>query len=462
MSLKFEKQDGNMATLTIERTAQELDKAIEKAYHKIKNQVSLPGFRKGKVPQYLIEKTYGVEVFFEDAANFIINDSYKEEIDNCVLEIVSQPDIEVVQIEKGKPFIFTAVVAIKPEVELGEYKGLEYYRMDTSVSDEEVNRELENDREMNSRRVPVEDRPAQNGDIVNIDYEGFVDDVAFEGGKAEGHQLTLGSGTFIPGFEEQIEGHNIGDEFDVVVTFPEEYHADNLAGKEAVFKCKLNEIKVKELPELDDEFASEVSDFDTLEEYKADIRKNLEERKTEEAKRQAKNQLVDEAAANAQMIIPDPMIEMEAYQVAENFQMRMQSQGISMDQYFQITGQTVEQFLEDSKPVAQNNIRQRLTLEAIAQAENLDVSDEDLDNEIHKMAESYQMEYDSLNGMITDEERENMKKDILLSKAADLLYENGVAVDRPAEEETADETSEEAAQEVQAEAADDNTEEENA
>ena len=438
MSLKFEKQDGNMATLTIERPAQELDKAIEKAYHKIKNQVSLPGFRKGKVPQYLIEKTYGVEVFFEDAANFIINDSYKEEVDDCVLEVVSQPDIEVVQIEKGKPFIYTAIVAIKPEVTLGQYKGLEYYRVDASVSDDEVDKEIQNAREMNSRRVPVEDRPAQNGDIVNIDYEGFVDDTAFEGGKAQGHQLTLGSGTFIPGFEEQIEGHNIDDEFDVVVTFPEEYHAENLKGKEAVFKCRLNDIKVKELPEADDEFASEVSDFDTLEEYKADIRKNLEESKTEEAKRAAKNQLVDEAAANAQMIIPGPMTEMEAYQVAENFQMRMQSQGISMEQYFQITGLTPEKFIEDSKPAAERNIRQRLTLEAIAQEEGLEVTDEDLENEIHKMAQAYQMDYEQLNKMITDEERESMKKDVLLNKAADLLYENGVEVERPAEEENTD------------------------
>lgn len=435
MSLQFEKQDGNMAMLTIERSAEELDKAIEKAYHKIKNQISIPGFRKGKVPQKMVEKTYGVEIFFEDAANFLINDSYKEEIDGCELEIVSQPDINVTQIEKGKPFIYEAYVAIKPEVTLGQYKGLEYYKSDVSVSEEDIDKELERTREMNSRRVPVEDRAAKEGDIVNIDFEGFCDGKAFDGGKADGHSLTLGSGTFIPGFEEQIVGKNIGEEFDVNVTFPEKYQAENLAGKAAVFKCKLNDIKVKELPELDDEFAAEVSDFDTLDEYKADIRKNMEAEKAEAAKRAAENQLVDEAIANAEMVIPGPMVDLEVQNIAYNFQNRMQSQGISMEQYFQITGMTAEKFLEETKPTAEKNIKSRLVLEAIAAAENLEVSDEDLDAEIHKMAEMYQMEYESLNKMITDEERANMKKDVLITKAADLLYDCGTAIDRPAEEE---------------------------
>ena len=442
MSLRFEKQDGNMAKLIIERSAEELDKAIVKAYQKIKNQVSLPGFRKGKVPQFMIEKQYGVEVFFEDAANFLINDSYKEEIEGCELEIVSQPDIDVTQIEKGKPFIYEALVAIKPEVTLGEYKGLEYYKTDVNVSDEEVEAELNRTREMNSRRVPVEDRPAQNGDIVNIDFEGFVDGEAFEGGKAEGHSLTLGSGTFIPGFEEQIEGKNVGEEFDVNVTFPEDYQAENLKGKAAVFKCKLNDIKVKELPELDDEFASEVSEFDTLEEYKADIRKNMEEARKEEAKHAAENQLVEKAVENAEMVIPGPMVDMEASQVAQNFQMRMESQGINMEQYFQFTGMTPEKFMEDAKVSAEKNIKSRLVLEAVAAAENLEVSEEDLDKEIHKMAESYQMEYDSLNKMISDAERESMKKDVLISKAADFLFENGKAVDKPAEEAKEEKTAE--------------------
>lgn len=448
MSLTFEKQEGNLAKLTIERTAEELDKAITKAYQKIKNQVVLPGFRKGKVPQFMIEKQYGVEVFFDDAADFLINDSYKEELEGCELEIVSRPEINVTQIEKGKPFIYEAVVAIKPEVKLGEYKGLEYVKTEAVVSDEEIDAELQRTREMNSRRVPVEDRPAQDGDICNIDFEGFVDGVAFEGGKAEGHSLTLGSGAFIPGFEEQIEGHNPGDEFDVNVTFPENYQAENLKGKAAVFKCKLNDIKVKELPELDDEFASEVSEFDTLEEYKADIRSNMEKERQDDAKRAAENQLVEKAAENAEMLIPQPMIDLEAEQVAQNFQMRMENQGINMDQYFQFTGTTPEKFMEDAKTAAEKNIRSRLVLEAVAAAENIEVTDEDLENEIRKMAESYQMEYDQLNKVISDEERKNMKKDVLISKAADVLYENGVGVEKaeePAEAEEAKAETEEAA-----------------
>ena len=437
MSLQFEKQDGNMAVLTIERPAEELDKAITKAYMKIRNQVALPGFRKGKVPQFMIEKQYGVEVFYEDAANLLIEDSYKEEIENCELEIVSRPDIEVTQIEKGKPFIYTATVAIRPEVTLGEYKGLAYYRTEAAVSDEEVDKEIDRTREMNSRRVPVEDRPAQDGDIVNIDYEGFADGVAFEGGKAEGHQLTLGSGSFIPGFEEQIEGHNIGDEFDVNVTFPEDYHAEELKGKEAVFKCRLNEIKVKELPDADDEFASEVSDFDTLEEYKADIRKNLEEERAEAAKHAAESQLVNKAVENAEMILPEPMIELESYQVAQDFQMRMESQGLSMNQYLQLVGKTPEQFMEEAKPQAEQNIRQRLVLDAIAKAEGLEVTEEDLDKAIQDMAKAYQMDFEQMNKLFDAEKRENMKEDVLRSKAADFLFENGVATDKPedAEEE---------------------------
>ena len=449
MSLTFEKQDGNMAKLTIERSAEELDKAITKAYQKIKNQIALPGFRKGKVPQFIIEKQYGVEVFFDDAADFLINDSYKEELDGCELEIVSRPEINVTQMEKGKPFIYEAVVAIKPEVKLGEYKGLTYYRTDVEVPESAIDAELERTREMNSRRVPVEDRPAQNGDIVNIDFEGFVDGVAFDGGKAEGHSLTLGSGTFIPGFEEQIEGKNLEEEFDVNVTFPEDYQAENLKGKDAVFKCKLNDIKVKELPELDDEFASEVSEFETLEEYRADIRKNMEAERQDEAKRNAENQLVEKAVENAEMIIPDPMVDLEADQVAQNFQMRMESQGISMEQYFQFTGQTADKFMEDARTAALKNIQSRLVLEAVASVEGLEATDEDLEKEIHKMAESYQMEYEQLNKVITDEERKNMKKDVLLGKAADLLYDNGVAEDRP-EEPEAEDPAEAAADETEA------------
>ena len=444
MSLKFEKQEGNMAVLTIEVPAEDVDKAIEKAYHKIKNQVALPGFRKGKVPQYMIEKQYGVEVFYEDAANFMIQDSYSEEIKNCEEEIVSQPDIEVTQIEKGKPFIYTATVAIKPEVKLGEYKGLSYYKEAGAITDEDVQKELERVQELNSRRVPVENRPAQKDDIVDINYEGSVDGVLFDGGKADNYQLTLGSGTFIPGFEDQIIGHNPGEEFDVNVTFPEDYHAENLKGKEAVFKCKLNEIKVKELPELDDEFAAEVSEFDTLEEYKADVKKNLEEAREAENKRFAENQLVDEAIENAEMIIPDPMVDAESYQVARSYQMNLEQQGFSLDQYLKMVNQTPEQFIEMTKPVALHNIKSRLVLEQIAKEENLEVTDEELAEDIKKMAEAYGMEYEQLNTIVTDEERKNMKLDVLLSKAAEFLYDNGTETEKPAKEEAKEEAAAEA------------------
>ena len=326
------------------------------------------------------------------------------------------------------------------EIVVGDYSVIEIPADEVEVTEEEVNSYIDSMLSYSTSTETITEGTVENGDTANIDFSGVLagEEEPFEGGTAQGYDLILGSGMFIPGFEDQVIGHEIGETFDINVTFPEEYHAENLKGKEAVFKCRLNDIKVKELPEADDEFASEVSDFDTLEEYKADIRKNLEESKTEEAKRAAKNQLVDEAAANAQMIIPGPMTEMEAYQVAENFQMRMQSQGISMEQYFQITGLTPEKFIEDSKPAAERNIRQRLTLEAIAQEEGLEVTDEDLENEIHKMAQAYQMDYEQLNKMITDEERESMKKDVLLNKAADLLYENGVEVERPAEEENTD------------------------
>lgn len=451
MSLTFEKLDGNMAKLTIERSAEELNKAITQAYQKIKNQVILPGFRKGKVPQFMIEKQYGVEVFFEDAADILINDSYKEELDSCELEIVSRPEINVTQIEKGKSFIYEAVVAVKPEVKLGEYKGLEYYKTEAEVDESAIDAELNRTREMNSRRVPVEDRPAQDGDIVNIDFEGFVDGEAFEGGKAEGHSLTLGSGAFIPGFEKQIEGHNPGDEFDVNVTFPEDYQAENLKGKAAVFRCRLNDIKVKELPDLDDEFASEVSEFDTLQEYKDDIRKNMEEERREEAKRAGENQLIEKAVENAEMEIPAPMVDLEAEQVAQNFRMRMESQGINMDQYFQFTGMTADKFMEDAKATAEKNIKSRLVLEAVAAAEGIEVTDEDLEDSIRKMAESYQMEYEQLNKVIGDDERKNMRLDVLLSKAADFMYDNGTAIDKPeeapAQEEPAQETGDDASAE---------------
>ena len=446
MSLKVEKLDGSMAKLTIEVDAAEVEKAITKAYNKVKKQISLPGFRRGKVPQKLVEKEYGVEVFFEDAANFMINDTYPAEVKECDLEIVSTPEIDVETLERGKNFVYTATVAIEPPVELGEYKGLEYVKADVEVTDEDVDKEVERNRELNSRRVPVEDRPVADGDIVNLNFEGFVDDKPFDGGKGEDYSLTIGSNTFIPGFEEQIIGHNANEEFDVNVTFPEDYQAEDLAGKAAVFKCKVTEIKCKELPPLDDEFASEVSEFDTLEEYKADIRKNMIERKEEEHKKIAQEALLAKAVENAKMELPEPMVNTQAEQTARDFGMRLENSGINMSQYLQMVGQTPEQFMEEVKPVAIKNIKDRLTLKAIAAAENLEVTDEEVENEIAETAKAYGMEVDKLKEFMSDEEKDAIKKDLSMKKASDFLYENGKPVDK-IETETTEEKAEEKTEE---------------
>lgn len=436
MSFNVEKLEGSMARLTIEVEAEKVDAAITKAYHKLKNQITLPGFRKGKVPQNIAEKTYGVEIFYDDAVNFLINDSYPEVFDQAEdIEITSSPEIDVEQIEKGKPFIYTALVAVKPEVTLGEYMGLEYTAFDAAVTDEDVDKEIENTREMNSRRVPVEGRPAQMDDIVTIDYDGSVDGVPFEGGKGENYGLTLGSGTFIPGFEEQVAGHEIEEDFDVSVTFPEDYQAADLAGKEAVFKCRIHEIKVKEVPALDDEFAAEVSEFDTLEEYKADVRRDLEEKKYEELKRAAEDEVVDKAVENAQMVIADAMLEAKTEQTISEFEQRMSYQGISLDQYLQIMGQTYEQFTEQVKPQALKSTKTRLTLEAIVEKEGIEATEEDITDEINKMAEAYDMEADNVRKMLGDDEMKTLKTDIAVNKAAEFLFENGTAVEKKAGEE---------------------------
>ena len=436
MSFNVEKLEGSMARLTIEVEAEKVDAAITKAYHKLKNQITLPGFRKGKVPQNIAEKTYGVEIFYDDAVNFLINDSYPEVFDQAEdIEITSSPEIDVEQIEKGKPFIYTALVAVKPEVTLGEYMGLEYTAFDAAVTDEDVDKEIENTREMNSRRVPVEGRPAQMDDIVTIDYDGSVDGVPFDGGKGENYGLTLGSGTFIPGFEEQIAGHEIEEDFDVSVTFPEDYQAADLAGKEAVFKCRIHEIKVKEVPALDDEFAAEVSEFDTLEEYKADVRRDLEEKKYEELKRAAEDEVVDKAVENAQMVIADAMLEAKTEQTISEFEQRMSYQGISLDQYLQIMGQTYEQFTEQVKPQALKSTKTRLTLEAIVEKEGIEATEEDITDEINKMAEAYDMEADNVRKMLGDDEMKTLKTDIAVNKAAEFLFENGTAVEKKAGEE---------------------------
>ncbi|MBP3338446.1 MAG: trigger factor [Lachnospiraceae bacterium] len=421
MSLQVEKLEKNMAKLTIEVSAEEFDKAIDKAYQKNKGKMSVPGFRKGKVPRQMIEKMYGVGVFYEDAANEIIPVAYEAELENCELEIVSQPKIDVVQIEKGKSFIFTAEVAVKPEVELGKYTGFDIAKEAVEVTDEELNAELDRAREQQARTIPVEDRAVCDGDMTVIDFEGFVDGVPFEGGKGTDYPLTIGSHSFIDTFEEQLIGKNIGEEVEVNVTFPEEYHAEELKGKPAMFKVTVKEIKVKELPELDDDFAQDVSDFDTLDEYKEDVKKNIASRKEEAAKAEYEEKVIDAIIAEAKMDIPQPMIDLQVRQMADDFARRIQSQGLSVEQYFQFTGMTPDKLMEQMQPQAVKRIQSRLVLEAIAKAENIVVTDADVDAEIEKMAGMYQMEVDKLKELISDKEKEAMKSDIAVSKAAEFI-----------------------------------------
>ncbi len=426
MSLQVEKLEHNMVKMTIEVAAEELEKALQAAYLKERGKISMPGFRKGKVPRQMIEKMYGPEIFYDDAANHLVSEAYGKAYDECDLELVSQPMIEIVQIEKGKPFIFTAEVAVKPEVTLGEYKGLTVDKVSVEVTEEDVLAEINKERERNARTVDVTDRAVQDKDMVTLDFEGFVDGVAFEGGKGTDYPLTIGSGSFIPGFEEQLIGAEIDKEVDVNVTFPEAYQAEELAGKPAVFKCTVHSIKEKELPELDDEFASDVSEFETLDEYKADIQKRLTEKKEAEAKEQKENQAIEKAVANAEMDIPQPMIDMQARQQADDLARRVQQQGLTMEQYFQFTGLTAEKMLEEMKPQAERRIRTRLTLEAVAKAEAIEVSDERLDEEINKMAEAYQMEADKLKELMGETEKDQMREDIAVQDAITLIAQAAV------------------------------------
>ena len=422
MSLQVEKLEKNMAKLTIEVSAEEFDAAIEKAYQKNKGKINIQGFRKGKAPRQMIEKMYGVGVFYEDAANIIIPDAYSKEVSECKeIEIVSQPEIDVVQIEKGKPFIFTAVVALKPEVELGEYKGIKVEVAAPEVKDEDVEAELKKAQEEQARTIPVEDRPVADGDITTIDFEGFVDGVAFEGGKGTDYALTIGSHSFIDTFEEQLIGKNIGEEVEVNVTFPEEYHAEELKGKPALFKVVIKEIKTKELPELDDDFAQDVSDFDTLAEYKEDIKNKLLEKAEKAAKNEKEEKLIDAIIADSKMDIPEAMIETQQDQMIREFANRIASQGLSFDQYMQFTGMTMDMMKEQMKPQALKRIQVRLVLEAIAAKEAFEITEEDIEKELETMASMYQMDIAKLKEIVSDNEKEAMKKDIAVSKAAELI-----------------------------------------
>jgi len=420
MSLQVERLEHNMAKLTIEVPAEEVEKALQAAYLKERGKISLPGFRKGRVPRQMIEKMYGPEVFYDEAANRMISEAYAKAYDECELELVSQPKIEITQLEKGKEFIFTAEVAVKPEVKLGEYKGLKVDKVSTRVT--EVDEEIDKERERNARTIDVTDRAVQDKDQITLDFEGFVDGVAFEGGKASDYPLTIGSGAFIPGFEDQLIGANIDEEKEINVTFPEEYQAKELAGKAAVFKCTVHSIKAKELPELDDEFVSDVSEkSETVDAYKAEVKAKIKERKENEGKQKREDQSVEQAVANAEMDIPEAMISFQSRQMVDDFARRIMQQGMTMEQYFQFTGLSEEKMMEEFKPEAEKRIRTRLTLEAIVAAENIEVSEERLDEELQKMADSYKMEVDKLKEYMGENEKKQMKEDIAIQEAVTLI-----------------------------------------
>ena len=421
MSLQVEKLEKNMAKLTIEVSVEDLDKAMQNAYLKAKGRITIPGFRKGKAPRKMIEQMYGKGVFLEDAANALIPQEYSKALGECELEIVSQPQIDVTQLEPGKPFIFTAEVAVKPEVALGEYKGVEVPKTEVAVTDEEVDAEIKKEQEKNSRTITVEDRAAVSGDTLTIDFEGFVDGAAFDGGKGTDYALTLGSNTFIPGFEDQLVGAETGAHVEVNVTFPEEYQAKELAGKAAVFQCDVKKIEAKELPELDDEFAQDVSEFDTFAEYKENVKKDITSRKEAEALRAKEDAVIDKIIENAEMDIPDPMVDTQSRQMMDDYARRLQSQGLSMQQYFQFTGLSEEKMLEEMKPQALKRIQTRLVLEKIAETEDIQISEEEVNEEIAKMAEMYKMEADKLKEVIGEAELEQMKKDMAVQKAVTLV-----------------------------------------
>lgn len=424
MSVQVENLEKNMVKLTIEVSEDKVGEALKAAYNKQKSKISIPGFRKGKVPMAMIEKMYGPEIFYEDAANIMMQEAYPAAVDESGVDIVSQPTVDVVQLEKGKPFIFTAEVAKKPEVKLGKYEGVTVTKVDTTVSDEEVDAALERERNNNARVVTAEDKAIENGDTAVIDYEGFVDGVAFEGGKAEGYSLEIGSHSFIDTFEDQLVGKKAGEEVEVNVTFPAEYHAEELAGKPAVFQVKINEVKTKELPELNDEFASDVSEFETLAEYKDSIRKGLEETKQKEARRSKEDEAIQKIVDKSEMEIPDAMIDAQVDNMIQEFAQRLAQQGLSFDQYMKFSGSTMDQMKEQVRPEALNRIQGSLVLEAIAAEQNFEITDADIDAEIEKMAAAYGMEADKLKEFMGDNEKESMKRDLGIQKAIDFVVEH--------------------------------------
>lgn len=426
MSYTVENLEKSMAKLVITVSAEDFEKAMVHSYNKNKSRINLQGFRRGKAPRKMIEKMYGPEIFYEDAANFAIPDAYEEAAKDSGLEIVSRPEIDVVDIAEGKEFVFSATVAVKPEVTLGEYKGIEVEAKEVKVLSADVNAEIDKVREQNSRMITIDNRAVKKDDTAIIDFEGFVDGEPFEGGKAEDYSLVIGSHSFIDNFEEQLIGKNIGDEVEVHVTFPEEYHEESLKGKPAVFKVVIKEIKEKELPKLDDEFASEVSEFETLKEYKASVKKSLTERKKAEAKREKEDAVVGKAVENATIEIPAPMIDEQVNQMVQEFAARISQQGLSFEQYMQMTGMTPPALRSQMMPEAETRIRTRLTLEAIAAAENLTASEKDIEEELKKMAEMYHMELDKIKEMMGDAEKKQISADIAVQKAVDWIVKEAV------------------------------------
>ena len=438
MSVTVEKKEHNMAVLTVTASAQELTQALNDAWKKDRKRINIPGFRRGKAPRKMIEQMYGKGVFFEDAANLVLQRTYDKAVEESGETVVSRPKIDITQIEEGKPFIYTAEVALKPAVTLGQYKGVEVAKTEISVSDDEIQKEIDKEREHNARMVDVDDRPVQKDDHIKLDFDGSIDGVPFDGGKAENYELVVGSGSFIPGFEDQIVGKNIGEEFDVNVTFPEDYQAENLKGKAAVFKCKVNSIQVKELPALDDDFAQDVSEFDTLEEYKKDVAQKIRERKENEAKAKKQSEALAEAVKNAEMDIPEAMVEEQAARMLDEFSQRIGQQGLSIDQYMQFTGMDRKKMMDQMKPEALKRIQNSLVLEAVQKAEKIECSDERFDEEIEKLAKAYNMEKDKLTSLMGEESVKTMKDEIATQMAAEFIADNAVEVEKPAEEEKKD------------------------
>ena len=426
MSVQVENLEKSMAKLTIEVAADEFEAALNKAYQKSKNKINLPGFRKGKAPRAMIEKMYGAGIFVEDAANIIIPDAYESAAKESELEIVAQPEIAVEQAEKGKPFIFTATVAIKPDVTLGDYKGIEVEKKEAEVSEDEISAEIDRVRESNARMITIDDRVTQDGDTVVIDFDGYVDGEQIEGGKAEDYTLVLGSHSFIDNFEDQLVGKNIGDDVEVNVTFPEQYQAEELQGKPALFKVKIKEIKVKELPELDDDFAQDVSECDTLDAYKEEVKSKLVKTKEDDIKREKEDAVIEKIIENATMEIPEQMVDAQTRQMTQEFAQRLQSQGLSLEQYMQFTGLTPQKMQEELKPQALKRIQSRLVLEAVVEAEKIEATQEDIEKEIENMAKMYQMEADKLKELVGEEEKKQIALDMAVQKAVEFVVDAAV------------------------------------